>query len=181
MANTPQKNTPADLRTTTNSLQNLTSESYWLDQDGNSVAYAGMSVAVVDTDSTKNGIYYLTALPATEENNWTKAGDDAIANTNAFDDYFTKTEIADELLKESTRISDGTTDNIVSYSDKAGEFGELARIDVINSDSSNRSAKAIPSEVAAAEYTDNHKPMIVTQGNGDLDVTSSQLTFWLEV
>lgn len=86
---------PLDARSVVKTYQDLTIETNWQNASGYSIAYNGMTVAVVDTtDPSKNGLYLLfdkqctSALKSprvTEASCWTRIGDlddEALASIN---------------------------------------------------------------------------------------------------
>jgi hypothetical protein len=66
---------PIDARAVVETQADLITEATWQANDGSVYAYVGMVVSVTgDTDSSKNGLYSLTALPITSIENWTQLG-----------------------------------------------------------------------------------------------------------
>lgn len=77
-------------------------------------------------------------------------------------------------------IKAGSPDDIVAYSGTAGTLNTLGRITSINATLASTSNIKIPTEKAVANYVQNYKPIIITQGNSNTSVTTNQLTFWIE-
>lgn len=77
-------------------------------------------------------------------------------------------------------IAAGTANNIVAYSGTAGTLNTLTRATTINATLASTSDTKIPTEKATANYVQNYKPVILTQGNSNTSVTTNQLTFWVE-
>lgn len=78
---------PLDQRLVVSSYSDLFNESTFLfvNKQNNvtdtQTAYLGMVVAVVeDADTSKNGLYLLTAIPSTTESNWIKVGSDGTSS-----------------------------------------------------------------------------------------------------
>lgn len=77
-------------------------------------------------------------------------------------------------------IAAGTANNIVAYSGTAGTLNTLTRVTSINATLASTSDTKIPTEKATANYVNNYKPVIITQGSSNTNVTTNQLTFWIE-
>ncbi len=77
-------------------------------------------------------------------------------------------------------IAAGTANNIIAYSGTAGTLNTLTRVTSINATLASTSDIKIPTEKATATYVQNYKPVIITQGSSNTNVTTSQLTFWIE-
>lgn len=77
-------------------------------------------------------------------------------------------------------IAAGTANNIVAYSGTEGILNTLTRVTTINATLASTSDTNIPTEKAIATYVQNYKPMIITQGSSETNVTTNQLTFWIE-
>lgn len=78
------------------------------------------------------------------------------------------------------KISGGTANDIIAYSGTAGILNTLTRATTISATAANRVNTKLPTELAVGSYVDNYKPIIVTQGNTNTSVTTTQLTFWVE-
>lgn len=70
----PQAAGPFDSRGVVSTKADLTDADTWKALDGNSYAYAGMTVTVTSDTPANNGLYWLAALPVTEESNWQRVG-----------------------------------------------------------------------------------------------------------
>lgn len=77
-------------------------------------------------------------------------------------------------------IAAGTANDIIAYSGTAGTLNTLARATTINATLASTSDTKIPTEKATANYVQNYKPVIITQGSSNTNVTTNQLTFWIE-
>lgn len=63
----PQLNTPMDERLVCETYEKMISPATWMNTDSQNLAYVGMVTSVTE-DTDKKGLYYLTALPVSEEN-----------------------------------------------------------------------------------------------------------------
>src|SRR5574344_2857027 len=80
----PQIAAPLDARLTCPTKAELILPATWTANDGYIYAYQGMMVAVSqDSTTSNNGIYYLSALPYTNIDNWIKSSSGDIPNITA--------------------------------------------------------------------------------------------------
>src|SRR5574344_838168 len=80
----PQIAAPLDARLTCPTKAELILSATWTANDGHIYAYQGMIVAVSeDSTTSNNGIYYLSALPYTNIDNWIKSSSGDIPNITA--------------------------------------------------------------------------------------------------
>lgn len=85
-----------------------------------------------------------------------------------------------DIDKYQSKIQAGTPYDIVAYSDTDGVLNTLKRVTTINTAFNSTSDMNIPTEKAIATYVQNYKPIIITQGNENTSVATTQLTFWIE-
>lgn len=164
-----------------NSLQTLTDTKDTLP----TIPARSLIVTKGTSGKPKNYLNYATDTSVESIAQRTTTGTLKAADATADDDLTTLKQVQ-TLISEmdisgyQPLIAAGTANDIIAYSGTAGTLNSLGRLTTINATLASTSDTKIPTEKATATYVQNYKPVIITQGSSNTNVTTSQLTFWIE-